>query len=76
MRGLDSSLFGIHSLRSGGASAAAALGVPHRLFQRHGGWRSEKARNDYVEESLDSLPLVSQSCNNELFMTFARPYLF
>mgnify|MGYP000196981984 FL=1 len=59
--GLDSSLFGIHSLRSGGASAAAALGVPDRLFQRHGGWRSEKARNNYVEESLDSLLLVSQS---------------
>ncbi|XP_044163844.1 uncharacterized protein LOC122948219 [Acropora millepora] len=59
--GLHSSVFGIHSLRSGGASAAAALGVPDRLFQRHGGWRSEKARNNYVEESLDSLLLVSQS---------------
>ena len=60
-KGLDSSLFGIHSLRSGGASAAAALGVPDRLFQRHGGWRSEKARNNYVEESLDSLLLVLKS---------------
>ena len=30
--GLDSSLFGIRSLRSGGTSAAAALGVPDRLF--------------------------------------------
>lgn len=59
--GWDPSLFGIHSLRSGGASAAAALGVPDRLFQRHGGWRSEKARNNYVEESLDSLLLVSKS---------------
>ena len=59
--GLDSSLFGIHSLRSGDASAAAALRVPDQLFQRHGGWRSEKARNNYVEESLDSLLLVSQS---------------
>ena len=59
--GLDSSLFGIHSLRSGGASAAAVLGVPDRLFQRYGGWHSEKARNNYVEESLDSLPLMSKS---------------
>ena len=59
--GLDSSLFGIHSLPSGGASAAAALGVPDQLFQRHEGWRSEKARNNYVEESLDLLLLVSQS---------------
>lgn len=59
--GLDPTKFGIHSLRSGGASAAAALGVPDRLFQRHGGWRSEKARNNYVKESLDSLLLVTKS---------------
>ena len=37
--GLDPIMFGIHSLRSGGASTAAALGVPDRLFQRRGGWR-------------------------------------
>ena len=37
---LDASQFGIHSLRSGGASTAAALGIPDWLFQRHGGWRS------------------------------------
>ena len=61
MRGWTQASLGTHSLRSGGASAAAALGVPDRLFQRHGGWRSEKARNNYVEESLDSLLLVSQS---------------
>ena len=59
--GLDPTKFGIHSLRSGGASAAAALGVPDRLFQRHGGWRSGKARNNYIKESLDSLLLVTQS---------------
>ena len=59
--GLDPAKFGIHSLRSGGASAAAALGVPDRLFQRHGGWRSEKARNNYVKESLESLLLVTKS---------------
>ena len=59
--GLDPNKFGIHSLDSGGASAAAALGVPDRLFQRHGGWRSEKARNNYVMESFDSLLLVTKS---------------
>lgn len=59
--GLDPAKFGIHSLRAGGASSAAALGVPERLFQRHGGWRSEKARNYYVKESLSSLFLVSKS---------------
>ena len=59
--GLDPTKFGIHSLCSGGASAAAALGVPDRLFQRHGGRRSERARNNYVKESLDSLLLVTKS---------------
>ena len=60
-KGLDPTKFGIHSLHSGGPSAAAALGVPDRLFQRHGGWRSEKAQNNYVKESLDSLLLVTKS---------------
>ena len=59
--GLDPAKFGIHSLRSGGASAAAALGVPDRLFQRHGAWRSEKAWNNYVKELLESLLLVTKS---------------
>ena len=59
--GLNPSKFGLHSLRSGGASAAAALGVPDRIFQRHGGWRSEKAQNNYIKETLDSLVLVTKS---------------
>ena len=59
--GLDPTRFGIHSLHSGGASAAAALGVPDGLIQRHGGWKSEKARNNYVKESLDSLLIVTKS---------------
>ena len=36
--GLDPSLYSLHSLRSGGASSAAALEIPDRLFQRRGGW--------------------------------------
>ena len=39
--GVDSSKFGLHSLRVGGASAAANAGVADRLFKRHGRWRSE-----------------------------------
>ena len=37
-------LFGLHSFRSGGATAAANNGVKYRLFKRHGRWKSEKAR--------------------------------
>lgn len=40
--GLDPAQFGVYSLHSGGTSADAALGVPDRFFQRHGGWCSEK----------------------------------
>ena len=58
--GLDPTKFGIHSLCSGGASAAT-LGVPDRLFQRDGGWRSEQARSNYVKESLDLLLLFTKS---------------
>ena len=46
--GLDPKLYGIHSLRMGGASAAAASGVPDRL----GGWHSVSSRNTSIHESL------------------------
>ena len=39
--GYPKSKFGLHSLRAGGASAAANAGVNDRLFKRHGRWKSE-----------------------------------
>ncbi|CAB4010426.1 Integrase recombinase xerD-like, partial [Paramuricea clavata] len=63
--GLNVSRYSLHSLRAGGASAAAALGVPDRLFQQHGGWRSETAKNNYLEESLDSSLLVTKSIQDK-----------
>ena len=59
--GLQKSDFGLHSLRSGGATAAANAGVPDRLFKRHGRWRSETAKDGYVEDAIDSLLHVSRS---------------
>ena len=41
--GLKPELYGLHSMRSGGASLAAALGLLDRLVMRHGGWRSESS---------------------------------
>ena len=58
--GLDKRLYGLHSLRAGGASAAANAGVPDRMFKRHGRWRSENAKDGYVKDSLQNRLRVSQ----------------
>ena len=56
----DTSRFGVHSLRAGGATAAANGGVHDRHFKRHGRWKSELAKDGYVKDSLDSRLSVSQ----------------
>ena len=56
----DISLFSTHSLRAGGASAAANAGVQDRLFQRHGRWKSVSAKNGYADDSLGSRLTVSK----------------
>lgn len=53
--------FGLHSLRSGGATKAAAEGVCERVFQAHGGWRSREAMMVYLEDPLDTKLAVSKS---------------
>ena len=57
----DISVFSTHSLRAGGASAAANAGVADRLFQRHGRWKYVSAKNGYVEDSLESRLSVSKN---------------
>ena len=52
--------YGLHSLRSGGATQAARAGMSDRLFQRHVGWHIETSRNRYIEESLRNLLSVSR----------------
>ena len=59
--GMDPELFGMHSLRAGGATAAANAGVPDRLFKRHGRWRSESAKDGYVRDSVDKRLVFSKS---------------
>ena len=58
---LDPKLYGVYGLRAWGASSAAALGVPDRLFQRQGGWRSERSKNKYIQESTESLLTVTKT---------------
>ena len=50
-----------HSLRSGGASQAAASGVAEWLISKHGRWRSERARNAYLEDTFENRLTVSRS---------------
>ena len=58
--GFPANLFGLHSLRAGGATAAANAGVPDRLFKRHGRWRSENAKDGYVKDNLEARLTVSK----------------
>ena len=59
--GLDLKQFGLHTLRAGGATAAAKAGVPDRLFKRHGRWKPESAKDGYVEDSVAARMAVSKS---------------
>ena len=43
--------YSLHSLRSGGASAAINNGVSERLIGKHGRWNSDKSRNRYLKDS-------------------------
>ena len=59
--GLDPKDFGVHSLRSGGATAAANAGVPDRWFKRHGRWVSENAKDGYVKDKLEDRLSVTRN---------------
>ena len=59
--GYDLGQFDLHSLRVGGATAAANAGVPDRPFKRHGRWRSESAKDGYVEDAVALRRAVSKS---------------
>ena len=53
--------YGLHSLRSGGASAAAQHGVSDRLISKQGRWASESARNGYIKDNLETRLSVTRS---------------
>ena len=58
---LDPKKFGLRSLLSGGASAAANLGVNDRLFKKHGRWKSDKVKDSYAYEDIESKLSVSRN---------------
>ena len=59
--GFDCTKLALHSLRAGGATEAAMEGVSEQLFRCHGSWKSESAKDGYVEDSRKALLLVSES---------------
>ena len=59
--GINSAGYGTHSLRAGGATAAARAHVAERLIQRHGGWKTATAKDGYISDSLSDALSVSQA---------------
>ena len=56
--GFNSKKFGLHSLRAAGPTVAANLGVSDRLSQKHGRWKLERIKNEYVHQNM---PVTSTS---------------
>ena len=50
--GADYRSFGVHSLRSGRATAAAGAGVEDRLFTQHGRWKTDCTKDGYIKPSV------------------------
>lgn len=53
--GEDPNKYGLHSLRSGGATAAAQKGISAALIKKQGRWKSDVARDIYIRSSRDEM---------------------
>ena len=51
---------GLHSLRSGGASAAARSDVNERCIKRHGRWKSDLSKDGYIADTFEKRLSVYQ----------------
>ncbi|XP_032794773.2 uncharacterized protein LOC116931313 [Daphnia magna] len=63
--GCDPKLYGEHSGKRGGATAAAAHGATESQLKRLGGWRSDVMPSKYVDLSLSSRISMSQLLQNK-----------
>ena len=62
--GLNPALYSTHSMRSGGATAAAESGVSERIMQKHGRWACSSSKDRYVKDSLSKRLKVSANLLN------------
>ena len=51
----------LHGLRAGGASEAASNGIDGRRISKHGRWKTQKSRNGYICDSVESRLEVSRN---------------
>ena len=61
--GLNPKDYGLHSLHSGGASAAAATEVCEHLIARQGRWKSLSTVRRYIQEPLQNALKASKACS-------------
>ena len=57
--GLDTKLYGLYSLRIGGASAVDNNDLPDHVIKKYGRWKSEKAKDTYCREDIQHQLLVT-----------------
>ena len=53
--------YGLHSLRSGGATLVAKEGVPDHIFRAHGAWRYSQAMHAYIERPTANKLLLTRA---------------
>ena len=52
---------GLHSMRSGGATAAANSDINDRVWKRHGRWKSDSSKDGNIVDSVDKRLQVSKN---------------
>ena len=68
--GIKHKRIGVHSLRSGGATAATNVGVENSIFKKHGRFKSEKIKGSYIHKNLPNKLTVTKSVG----LQFSRAY--
>ena len=66
--GLDYKLYGLHSLRSGGASSVVSnsTSLQERLLKFHGRWKSDYAKDMYVLEDVSKSLVITDNLGLQL----------
>ena len=57
----DAENYGLHSLRSGGASHLADRGVSEEAILQHGRWKTPAAKNRYVQRNTEDRLLTAKT---------------